>query len=503
MRNNCLSRWGLCIFSLFFGASAPLESFAQGLRAGMSQETGAATALTGAAIGAMAAEGAENVKASTAPIPAAPVCDQNLLNELYLHVKAAGCLNTFDHSCGEVLKYVNDAMVTAATVTTGAAGFTTVAAGAYHEMAAHKAKSSIDSLRRGLEIKKKDPINFNKRYSQLLQLEDDGKLPKFAKRLRLDPDQTRIALARQIEKQATGKTLERALAARKAMQKALISQTVKRGASYVAMGAGALSGIGAVLGFAFDTTPAGDCNDNGMAFIDYKFREDGGEGCEMSFSVTGHKVRYFFEQPIEKQLKILKKDPTTCQYYHLMNENLKGHLQNEILTLNNVEFDTMPKCEKDKSNQFTYDVQIGTEGEKKKRPVRVVARIDTETKKFRSLTTTNLDENEEETGVKSVFKFRDDNSGSEPFEVERTVGNRKKTESFEDFLQYAGSSTVVNENMQNLNISQFWSPVIQACCNGNEPDKCLHAKLPGLKENEAPAEVSTKKAIQTPTEGQK
>lgn len=500
MRNDFVSRTGLCVFTLLFAASAPFDAFAQGLRAGMSEGTGAASALTGAAIGAMAVEGG-NEPAPVAPIPAAPVCDQNLLNELYLHVKAAGCLGTFDHSCGEVLKYVNDTMVTAATVTTGAAGFTTVAAGAYHEMSVNKTKSAMDSLRRGLEIKNTDAINLNKRYSELLRLEDEGKLPKFAKRLRLDPDQTRIALARNLEKYAVGKTLERTMLARKAMQKMLISQAVKRGASYVAMGAGALSGVGAVLGFAFDTTPAGDCNDNGLAFIDKKPSESG--GCEMSFSVTGYKVRYFFEQPVEKQLKILKKDPTTCQYYHLMNENLKGHLQNEILTLNNVEFDTMPKCDKDKPNQFTYNVQVGTEGDKKKRPVRVVARTDVETKKIRTLTTSNLDENEEETGVKTVFKFRDENAGSEPYEVESSVRNRKQTDSFEDFMKQAGSSRVVNENIQNLNISQFWSPVIQACCDGNEPDKCMLTKLPGLKENEAPAEVSTKKAIQTPTEGQK
>lgn len=466
----------------------------------MSEETGVAAAVTGSAVKVETALQGEAAATPTAPIPAAPVCDQALLNELYFHVKALGCLNTFDHTCSEILQYANGKMLKAAAVTAGAAGFTTLAVGPYHEMATKRATTALDTLRRGQEIKPDKDARFMRRYSELLKLEDDGKLPQFARRMRLNPDEARVVLLKHLEKYSTGKTLERAVLARKAMQKAILSQTLKRGAGYVAMGAGFLSGVGSVLAFCFDTTPAGDCNDNGMAFIDYKPREDGGQGCELSFNLTGSKVRYFFEQSTEKQLKILKRDPTTCQYYHLMNENLKGHLMTEIQNLNEVEFETMPKCEKEKPTLLTYDVTIG------KRPVRVTAKTDSETKKIRTITTSNLNSEDEETGVKSIFKFQEDSSGSQPYEVERYIYNRKKVDSFDDFLAGAPGSTVVAENMQNLNISQFWTPIIQGCCDGNEPDKCLHSKLPGLKEVEAPASADSavkKGSPASSTNGQK
>ncbi|MBX2988031.1 MAG: hypothetical protein KF802_09055 [Bdellovibrionaceae bacterium] len=403
-----------------------------------------------------------------------PTCDQNLLDELSVHIEGYRCLHYFDHGCFGIYALLNGALASSAALTN--AGISLMEQNATKTIA-----SAADELNRSKRLRRTNK-QFNVKYKKF----ETAKAMRFQGKT-LTSAQVQAITARTLEKLATDKTFAQARALRVATQKVVLAQMVRRG---LFMGTMLTGGVGIGLfatSFIVDATPAGDaCNDNGVAFIDYKPRENG-KGCEPSFALDGLKVRSFFRQNDQKKLKILENDPSVCKYYNLLNEMLKGQLLTEMQILNQVKFNQMPSCQVGQRG-VNYEIDL-MEG----KTFAVDSTMDPETQNLRRVWLGDAGETSGKGGLTVLYE--DSADGSQPYRIETTSRAHVSVQkSFQEFLALAQTDKRYENAVKTLNASQFWTPMVASCCTEKEPDKCWQEKLPGL--SEAMTEAKKQKKIQ-------
>lgn len=389
-----------------------------------------------------------------------PVCDDRLLDELAMHIRGIECINSFDHSCWRFYAMVS-----------GVIGSTVMVTGAATQVLDKAAQQRFSVAKH--QIAKDNRLGFNseqfkKKYAQVVdpkELFKDGRV--------ITKDQVRLAALKSLERMSSSKSLPAVQAARAAATRSVVAAGLRGGAL---MYAGALaSGVGAglfVVGYVFSASPAGDCNDNGFAYIDYR---QGDSGCEMSFSTGGLKVRGFFNLPREKQLATLLNDAPTCEYYNLLNEKLRGQLAAEIEIMNQVSFKEMPTCHQHKGG-VNYDLDIGGQ------TYAIRSRTDPDTQKIRSLTLGQPNPGVEVLRDQVKVLYQDNADGSRPYRIESTnIFNNPVQMDFEGFLSVATYNERYEKAVRTLNASQMWTPIVSSCCAEEKPEDCWKKKLPGLE----------------------
>lgn len=418
-------------------------------------------------VGKPATDGAKQETPAATPtgnaLKTGPVCDDRLLDELYMHIRGIECINTFDHSCWRFYAMVSGVIGSTATLT-----------GAAAQVVDKRAQKAMSIAKH--QIAKDNRLGFNseqfkKKYAQFVDPKEIFKNGKL-----ISKEQTRITALRSLERMSSNRSMQAVQAARSAAMKSVVSSGLRGGAL---MYAGALaSGVGAalfVVGYIFSASPAGDCNDNGFAYIDYQPRADGEKGCEMSFSTGGLKMRGFFDLPREKQLATLLNDAPTCEYYHMMNEKLRGHLTSEIELMNQVSFKEVPTCHSGNGG-VNYALDIAGETQA------VRSRTDPETNKIRYLSLGQPNPGEENLKEQVRVFYQDSADGSRPYRVESTnIFNSKVDLDFEGFLKVSTYNKRYEDAIRTLNASQMWTPIVSSCCSEAKPEDCWKKKLPGLE----------------------
>lgn len=388
-----------------------------------------------------------------------PVCDDRLLDELSMHIRGLECINTFDHSCWRLYAMIS-----------GAIGSTMAATGGVAQLVDNRSQRAMSVARHQIARDNRIGANseqFKRKYAQFVNPQEffrDGRV--------ISKDQVRLTALRSMERLASDRSLAAVQTARAAALRSMTASGLRGGAL---MYAGALaSGAGAALfaiGFVMSATPAGDCNDNGFAYIDYRMSNG---RCEMSFAVSGLKVRGFFQLPREKQLATLLNDAPTCEYYHLLNEHLRGNLVSEVELMNQVSFSQMPSCRAGGGVIYQIDIAGTTQT--------VRSQTDPETKRIRHLTLGQPNPGSEVLRDQVRVFYQDSGDGSRPYRIESTnVFNNPIELDFEGFLSAANYNARYESAVRTLNASQMWTPIVSSCCAETPPEDCWKKKLPGLE----------------------
>lgn len=421
-------------------------------------------------------------------------CGKALIDDLNANIHGYHCVTYYDHSCSTIYTAASGAVMGGVGIKNYVADHTAERAErrylknkAYYESEAEMGQVSEAN---NAEFKKaKDAV---KKYDLI-----EGKY--------LTDKEVRLQALKNLE-QMSSDPAQKLLVQR--MASATRTEVLAMATKNAARGLGLVTGTLAVgfaastmADFMIGTTGGSACE--GHPYVDYVPESQGGKGCEVSFSVTGEKFRRFMNESPDTQIEVLGRDPLTCSYMTLMNQQLKGTIVDAAKTLNKARFAELPVCgENGKGVKYNISLPgapFQVDSSEKIDTFQVTADYFDDGINIRSLGVQNVVKDK----INSDMKFFFEGNIAKYVEVQRASSYSPTFRAQLEDVEKAAKQGQVNafQKVQVLANSTYYTRQIMSCCEKGAADrsKCFKDTLPGLKDQAVKAAESSQTLPETKT----